>query len=88
MIDETEGIRRMMVGAINAAVVGDNLENERTRLEDEYHSKVWDTQELSDDFEVLGFAAPFCVVRSKATGKKGSLMFQHYPRFYFGFQED
>ena len=29
--------------------------------------------------------APFVVVRRKGDGKKGSLEFQHQPRFYFNF---
>ena len=40
-------------------------------------------QQLSDDFEVIGFAAPLVVVRRKSDGQKGSLMFQASPRFYF-----
>jgi hypothetical protein len=31
--------------------------------------------------------APFCVVIKKDTGKKGSIMFQDRPRFYFEFRE-
>ena len=50
--------------------------------------RVWDTQELGKDFEVTGFMAPFVVVRRKSDGVKGSLMFQHSPRFYFDFTED
>ena len=50
------------------------------------HGQVWDTQQLSDDFEVIGFAAPLVVVRRKSDGQKGSLMFQASPRFYFGFE--
>jgi hypothetical protein len=34
---------------------------------------------------VIGFLAPFVVVRRKIDGVKGSLEFQHHPRFYFGF---
>jgi hypothetical protein len=30
--------------------------------------------------------APLVVVRRKADGVKGSLEFQHMPRYYFGFQ--
>jgi hypothetical protein len=32
--------------------------------------------------------APFVVVRRKADGRKGSLEFQHHPRFYFNFMPD
>jgi hypothetical protein len=79
-MDETEDIRRQLVSDINANPNG------RDALEAK-HGKVWDTQELSNDFEVLGFAAPLVVVRRKADGKKGSLFFQHNPRFYFEFNE-
>ena len=79
-MDETENIRRQLVADINANPNG------REALEAK-HGKIWDTQELSNDFEVLGFAAPLVVVRRKADGKKGSLFFQHNPRFYFEFNE-
>jgi len=52
------------------------------------HGRVWDTVELAQDFEVLGFAAPFVVVRRRADQRLGSLLFQHEPRFYFAFEED
>ena len=81
MIDPTENIRREMVAEINAAP------GSREALEAQY-GKVWNTFEMSEDFEVTGFLAPFVVVRRKSDGKKGSLTFQHSPRFYFSFQED
>lgn len=48
----------------------------------------WNTQELQRDFEVIGFCAPFVVVRRKSDGVKGSLEFTHSPRVYFNFVED
>lgn len=50
--------------------------------------QTWDTAQLQQDFEVLGFMAPFVVVRRKTDGVKGSLQFTHSPRTYFGWQED
>jgi len=32
--------------------------------------------------------APFIAVQRKSDGVKGSLEFQHQPRFYFNFQAD
>jgi hypothetical protein len=32
--------------------------------------------------------APFVIVTNLETGKKGSLTFQHHPRFYFLWSED
>jgi hypothetical protein len=49
---------------------------------------VWDTETLKIDFDVLGFQAPFVVVRKKRTGEKGSLQFDHAPRVYFGWKAD
>jgi len=49
---------------------------------------VWDTQELAEDFEVLGFRSPFVIVESRIDGTRGSLMFQNDPRFYFHFERD
>ena len=48
-------------------------------------SKTWDTKALQEDFEVLGFQAPFVVVIRKADRVKGSLEFTHMPRVYFNF---
>lgn len=49
---------------------------------------VWTTEELTRDFEVLGFAAPFVVVQRRSDGKTGTLEFAHSPRVYFGWLED
>ena len=86
MNDDTEPIRRRMVAEINAPTVGESQRDCRARLEAE-HGQVWNTEELTRDFEVLGFAAPLVVVRRRADGKKGSLCFTHSPRFYFGWDE-
>ncbi len=81
MTDSTEPIRRAMTAEINSK------QAEREKLESE-HGQVWDTQELQADFDVIGFLAPFISVRRKSDGVKGSLMFQHAPRYYFNFQAD
>jgi len=91
MPDPTESIRRKMVVTINtlADITTESGLDHRALLEREYGAdNVWDTQQLSARFEVLGFMAPFCIVRDRKTGAKGSVMFQHSPRFYFSYQED
>ncbi len=80
-MDSTENIRRGMVQELNTNA------GEREALEKKY-GQVWSTDELSKDFEALGFMAPFIIVRRKADGKRGTLMFQHSPRFYFSFTEE
>jgi len=81
MSDATEPLRRERLAEINAEP------GSREALEVQY-GQVWDTQQLGADFEVIGFMAPYVVVRRKADGVKGSLEFQHQPRFYFNFAAD
>ena len=50
--------------------------------------QTWDTQQLQEDFRVVGFSAPFVVVIRKSDGVKGSLEFTHSPRVYFDFKPD
>lgn len=79
--DVTEDLRRVMVENINADP------GSREGLEAQ-HGRVWNTEELTKEFRVLGFMAPFVIVTNLETGKKGSLTFQHHPRFYFLWSED
>ncbi|MBX7102593.1 MAG: hypothetical protein K1X57_00830 [Gemmataceae bacterium] len=79
MTDSTEAARRQRLAEINTEA------GERPALEAQY-GQVWDTSELAQDFTVIGFMAPLVVVRRKADNVKGSLEFQHQPRFYFNFQ--
>ena len=79
MPDPTEAIRRTLVTQVNSnSTVRQELEGR--------HGTVYDSDEIREHFEVLSFAAPFMVVRRKVDGAKGSLMFQHRPRFYWGFE--
>jgi len=79
--DPTEAIRREMVAEINAK------EGSREWLEDQY-GEVWTTGDVQRKFTVLGFGAPFVTVIRKSDKVRGSLMFQHNPRFYFNFEEE
>lgn len=81
MSDPTEAIRRQEVAEINA------VPGSREALIAE-HGQVWTTAELQQEFEVLGFMAPYVVVRRRSDRIKGSLKFQHSPRLYFGFQPE
>jgi hypothetical protein len=80
-MDSTEDIRKDLVKEINKDPNG------RESLEKTY-GQVWDTDQLSQDFKVTGFMAPFVVVQRKADGSVGMLMFQHHPRFYFSFTKE
>lgn len=86
-MDETEGVRRFLVGVINSTLDTD----EQTRLDQlvmEYGAdNVWDTEGVSRDFEIIGFMAPFVVARRKSDNAKGTLTFCHSPRFYFDFRK-
>ena len=80
MSDPTENVRMAMVAEIN------HEPGSREYLESKY-GKVWDTAEMQKEFEVAGFAAPFIIVIRKSDGKRGTLTFQHNPRFYFDFSQ-
>ena len=79
MTDPTEPIRRERLNEINAEP------GSREALEAVY-GQVWDTHQLTEDYEVIGFMAPLVVVRRKVDGVKGSLEFRPQPRFYFNFK--
>ena len=81
MHDPTETIRRQRLAEINAEP------GSREALEAQ-HGQVWETSELQQDFEALGFMAPYIVVRRRSDGVKGSLEFQHDPRLYFSFKPE
>tara|TARA_R110000824_G_scaffold246105_2_gene435203 strand:+ start:9307 stop:9528 length:222 start_codon:yes stop_codon:yes gene_type:complete len=58
---------------------------ERAKLEEKYgKDNVWDTGEMTEEFSVKSFVAPYVIVTRN--GKEGTLQFQHYPRFYFDFK--
>ena len=79
MTDPTESIRRERLVEINL------VPGSREALEAK-HGQVWSTDELCEAFTVIGFMAPIVAVRRRSDGLKGSLEFQHSPRFYFNFQ--
>ncbi len=81
MSDPTESLRRERLAEINAEP------GSREALEAQC-GQVWDTAQLRQDFDVLGFVAPLIVVRRKSDGVRGSLEFQHDPRLYFNFQAE
>jgi hypothetical protein len=77
-----DAIRMAQTAEINNAP-----EDTREALEAKY-GQVWDTEQLGQEFNVTGFAAPYVVVRRKSDGQVGSLQFKHNPRFYFNFIAD
>jgi hypothetical protein len=60
---------------------------EREELEKKF-GQVWNTDEVMKDFTVESFLAPVCFVKRKSDGIKGTLRFQHHPRYYFDFTEE
>jgi hypothetical protein len=77
MKDPTEAVRRMMIETDAPA-----------RDLQRWKGKHIDTETLRRDYEVLGFLAPFVLLRRKADGKRGQMEFTHQPRVYFDWRED
>lgn len=61
------------------------VRKERISLEIK-HGQVWDTDEVQRDFVVESFLAPFVFVKRRSDGIRGTMIFQHSPRFYFDFK--
>lgn len=40
---------------------------------------------MTAEYEVLGFAMGFCIVRRRSDGLRGTLDFDHHPRRYYNF---
>lgn len=51
------------------------------------YGKVWDTGELTEEFSVESFLAPYVFVKRKQDDVRGTLKFNHRPRFYYSFSE-
>lgn len=47
----------------------------------------WTTEELQEEFEVIGFMAPFVQVKRKSDNAVGAVEFTHNPRLYYDFME-
>ena len=86
MADETEGVRRFLVGVINSTLDEDETERLNQLVAEYGADNVWDTQGVQRDFEIIGFMAPFVVARRNSDNVKGTLTFCHSPRFYFDFR--
>lgn len=86
MSDPTEPLRRVLVSKLNseAAELAETAADPRKELETRY-GQLWDTSEMTAEFSVSGFMAPFVGVTRKSDGQKGTLMFSHNPRFYHSF---
>lgn len=82
MQDETEPIRRQRIAELSSQAT-----DIRAALEAR-HGQVWTTDEVREEFEVIGFLAPLVAVRRKSDGAKGSLEFQASPRYYFNWIAD
>ena len=76
MNDDTAGVRQALIAA---------GQPEKALAADP--DRKWTTAQLQEDFEVLGYMAPFVAVRRKSDGARGSLEFTHSPRIYFGWSE-
>ena len=76
-----------LCGAANVAFVRD-ARAEAAWFRGHLTEETWDTAELQEAYEVLGFQAPFVVVRRKADGALGSLEFSNHPRLYWGWTGD
>ena len=74
MSDPTESTRRELVSELREAGIPES-----------YEGPVYTTEEMTKEFEAVGFAAPYIVVKRRSDGQRGTLTFTHMPRLYFDF---
>ena len=74
--DRTEIVRREL------------LETNQPHVDLAHTDRRWTTAELTQDFTVHSFLAPFVFVTRKADGQRGVMEFTHSPRLYFNFVAD
>jgi hypothetical protein len=84
--DDTAGVRQALIaaGQPEKALAAELYAAARRGDEED---PTWTTKQLQEEFEVLGYMAPFVAVRRKSDGARGSLEFTHSPRVYFGWSE-
>lgn len=80
--DPTENTRRSLTASINIEIESQDETKERERLKKKW-GNVYNTEEVQEKFQILSYLAPYIICIEKSTKKKGVLMFQHFPRFYF-----
>lgn len=51
------------------------------------YGDVFDPEQFTARFSVLGFLQPFVVVRRRSDNALGIVEYQSFPRFYFNFRE-
>lgn len=82
----SEEERRRKVARINDAAEVTPEKELREELEQKYGPlNVWNSKEVSEEFVIEGFLAPYCTVIRRSDSAEGTLEFCHSPRFYYNF---
>ncbi len=86
MSDPTENARKIHMYLINSGYSEDEIERYQELVNTYGQDNVWTNDEVSQDFSIEGFMAPYVVGTRKSDNVRGSLTFTHSPRFYFDFK--
>lgn len=86
VLDEANALMDAVVTAMRIDMVRDinSAHADRSDLIAKY-GQVWNLEQLSCEFHILAFSAPFVIVRRRVDECVGSVLFQHNPRWYFQF---
>jgi hypothetical protein len=84
-VRKVQGRQEGQVSDLHARVIAEINRLPQSREMLERQGPVWNEWEMMDSFDVLGSKPPFVVVRRRADGAVGRLLFQREPRLYFGF---
>jgi hypothetical protein len=93
---DTAGLTTEISIPANDAVLADLLHDRYSRMErgevrielEELYGKVWDEEELQQQFQVDRHEAPYAHLVRKEDGKQCTLAYTETPRFYFLLHEE
>ena len=86
MHDNTETTRKIHMVLINAGYSDNEIERYQELVNTYGKDNVWTSDQISQDFNIEGFMAPYVVGTRRVDNVRGSLTFTHSPRFYFDFK--
>ena len=85
MIDPTENARKIHMVLINEGYAENEIDRYNELIDQYGENNVWSSDQISKEFSIEGFMAPYVVGTRKCDNVRGSLTFTHSPRFYFDF---
>ncbi|NBT75115.1 MAG: hypothetical protein EBT15_03940 [Betaproteobacteria bacterium] len=83
---ELDSTRQTLMRVVQDQIAVRGLDDVRAAIENQSGERVWNSEQLMDEFEVSHFDPPYVHVIRKADAVAGTVVFNDDPRFYFAFK--